>query len=257
MGLKMDNSERIGSGYPHDQQICQDIEEIVKTNETSLRDVLDSFIIYTRRINLTRFIIHYELFKLVKDLPGSFVECGVYRGAGLFTWAKLLEIYCPGDRIRKVIGFDNFRGFEKLSEQDGEEKLENSKKVGGWNAGVYYEELLQHVDLFHRDSFIPRAKRIELVEGDLCKTADEYVRNNQGLRISLLNLDVDVYEPTLAALKAFYPLVVPGGVIILDEYAMTQWPGESKAFEEYFGSNLPKLIKSPLGSAPGAYFIKE
>lgn len=253
----MKDFERTGSAFPHDQEMWVDIEEIVKEHEVPLKDVLESFSIYTRRINLTRFLLHYELFKIAKDLPGCIVECGVYRGAGLLTWAKLVEIFCPGDRIKKVLGFDNFKGFERLATQDGMEKPERSKVVGGWNAGVYYEELLKHIDLFHKDSFIPRSKRIELVEGDLSKTAEQYTKENPGLRISLLHLDVDLYEPTLAALKAFYPLVVPGGVVIFDEYGMTEWPGESQAVEEYFGSKMPKLNKFPFASTPGTYIIKE
>lgn len=252
----MSNFERTGSAFPHDQQVWNEIEEIIANYNVPISDVLESFPIYTRRINLTRFILHYELFKKSQSLPGSIVECGVYRGAGLITWAKLLEIFCPGDRIKKVIGFDNFRGFESLSKEDGEEKPERSKTVGGWNAGKYYDELCKHIDLFHKDSFIPRAKRIELVEGDLCKTADEYVKKNPGLRISLLHLDVDLYEPTLAALKALYPLVVPGGVVIFDEYGMNEWPGESVAVEEYFKENMPKMEKFSLASTPGSYFIK-
>jgi hypothetical protein len=50
--------------------------------------------------------------------------------------------------------------------------------------------------------------------------------------------------------------VVNGGVVILDEYAMTGFPGESKAFDEYFGSSKPTLIKFPYTPTPGGYFIK-
>jgi len=254
---KLAQVERTGSAYPHDRQIWDRIEATVGKHNRPLRDILESFPIYARRINLTRFLVHYELYKIIADLPGCIVECGVYRGAGLLTWAKLLEIFHPGDRIRKVIGFDNFAGFVKLEDKDGSERPDRAKVVGGWNAGPYYSELVDHISVFHDDSFIPRAKRIELVEGDLSKTAARYVEVNPGLRISLLHLDVDLYEPTLAALRAFYPHVVHGGVIIFDEYGMTEWPGESRAVEEYFEGKMPRLRKFPLASTPGAYIIKE
>ena len=76
------------------------------------------------------------------------------------------------------------------------------------------------------------------------------------MRISLLHLDVDLYEPTLAALKAFYPLVVPGGLVVFDEYGLVEWPGESKAAEEYFGDKMPRLEKFPFPSLPGGFFKK-
>ena len=73
------------------------------------------------------------------------------------------------------------------------------------------------------DSYVPRAPRIELVEGSIEKTAPDFISKNSGIRISILNIDMDIYEPTLAALENFYDLVVPGGIIILDEYGIEAW----------------------------------
>lgn len=55
---------------------------------------------------------------------------------------------------------------------------------------------------------IPRFQRVELVKGDVCQTIPEYVAQKPELGISRLHLDMDVYEPTLTALKYLYPLVV-------------------------------------------------
>ncbi len=249
-------SERKGSVYPHDEDISDRLDVIVKEFERPIQDVLESFPVYARRIHLTRFLAHYELYKQVADLPGSIFECGVYRGSGLFTWAKLLEIFHPGDRLRKVIGFDNFEGFVSFHSKDGAEQQDRAKTIGGWNAGDYYPELLKHIDIFHEDSFLPRATRIELVAGDLAQSASKYVSENPGTRISLLHLDVDLYEPTIAALKAFYPLVVEGGLIVLDEYGIKDWPGASQAVEEYFSDQMPRIQKLPYCSSPGGYIVK-
>lgn len=251
------SSQRTGVSYPHDLQIWDRVEQTVAAHERPLRDVLESFPLYTRRVNLTRFLAHYELYKRIANLPGSIVECGVFRGSSLLTWAKLLEIFHAGDRVRKVIGFDNFAGFATINDKDGPEREDRCKTVGGWNSAPYYEELLEHIRIFHDDSFIPRAKRIELVVGDLTETASRYVAENPGLRISLLHLDVDVYEPTLAALQAFYPLVVPGGLIVLDEYGLPDWAGESAAVEEYFRGRMPQIEKLPFASTPGGIIVKK
>lgn len=255
MGKK---EEIVGGSFSHDEEIWNRIENVANEKGMPLKDILESFPIYIRRVNLSRFLVHYELFKMIENVPGNIVECGVYRGSSLLTWAKLLEIFCPGDRVRKIIGFDNFAGFPELVEQDGPEKPSRSKVVGGWDSSPYYEELLKHIDIFHADSFIPRAKRIELVVGDIEKTAYDYVGNNPGMRISLLHMDVDIYKPNKAGLEAFYPLVVPGGVVILDEYAMHEWGGESAAFDEYFADKKKPMLKSfSISSIPTAYFIKE
>jgi hypothetical protein len=85
------------------------LTDTIRTENIPLRDVLESFVLYTRRINITRFLAHYELYKLIQDVPGSIVECGVYQGNSFFSFHKFLEIFHPGDRIRHVIGFDDFK----------------------------------------------------------------------------------------------------------------------------------------------------
>ena len=249
--------QRYGSSTPHDQEMWDRLETAVDKAGHGPADVLESFPVYVRRVNLTRFLAHYELYRKVKSLPGNIVECGVYRGAGLFTWAKLLEIFHAGDRTRRVFGFDNFAGFTRIDEKDGPTYAHCNKVEGGWNAAPFYDELKEHIDLFHADSFLPRARRIVLVEGDLKVSAKEFVEKNPGLRISLLHLDVDLYEPTKAALEAFYPLVVKGGVVVFDEYGLTEWGGESRAAEEYFGAAMPRIRKFEFASLPGGYFVKE
>jgi hypothetical protein len=46
-------------------------------------------------------------------------------------------------------------------------------------------------------------------------------------------------------------------VVILDEYAMPGFPGESRAFEDYFGSSAPILKKFSFTPTPGGYFAKK
>jgi hypothetical protein len=250
------NLERLNTNSEHDLNIWRRITETATDFDRPIHDVLESFPVYIRRINLARFLAHYELYRMVQDLPGYFIECGVFRGDGLFTWAKILETMHPGDRARRVVGFDNMRGFAKFDPEDG--VVAHSKQLGGWNGGDFYEELKRHVDIFHDDSYVPRSKRIHsIVEGDLAVTAQQFVENNPGMRIALLHLDVDLYEPTLAALKAFYPLVVKGGVVVLDEYALPPWEGETRAVEEYFGDDRPTIRTFSFTSTPSGYFIKE
>lgn len=221
-----------------------------------MQDVIENFSVYLRRINFAKFLAHIEIFNKVLGLPGSIVECGVFKGASLLTFAKLIEVHCPGDTLKRVIGFDTFSGFASLNEKDGAPDERRGRIKGGWNSGIFKPALDQMIEILQRDSMVPRFKRIELVEGDITVTAPTYVEKNPGLRISLLHLDLDLYEPTLAALGSLYPLVVPGGIVLLDEYGMETWPGESAAFDEFFGDHRPHLLKFPYISSPGGYFIK-
>lgn len=210
---------------------------------------------FTRRMFFMKSFAHYELFKMVKDLPGDVVECGVYKGSSLFAWASFMETFCHGDRTRYVWGFDHFEGLADRVERDGwSERTGNTSE--GWNSSSFRDTLFELVDLFNSDSFVPKKARVRLVDGDLKETAIRFCEENPGVRISLLHLDVDLYEPTLAALKAFYPRIVPGGAVCLDEWGVKEWPGETEALEEYFGDKMPRIQKFGWASAPGGYFIK-
>ena len=59
---------------------------------------------------LSKLFARYEIFKMVLNLPGDIVDCGVYRGASLFSWGNLIEIFAPHSQ-KVVIGFDTFSGF--------------------------------------------------------------------------------------------------------------------------------------------------
>lgn len=47
-------------------------------------------------------------------VPGVIIECGVFNGGGLFTWAQLANIFEPVNHTRKIIGFDTFQGFPSV-----------------------------------------------------------------------------------------------------------------------------------------------
>lgn len=230
-------------------------QDVLKANIDN-PDIIAQLSTYQRRIFATRAIIHWEVCKLVADLPGDIIECGVFKGESLLTFARYLEMLCPGDRSKRVIGFDDFEGLRDLTEHDSRVAAVGSIE-GGYRATGFYPTLRALIDLFHEDSFVPKKARIELVEGDLRETAKDYVENEPGLRVSLLHLDVDTYEPTLAALEAFYPRLVTGGVVLMDEYALTAFAGETKAVDDYFDGRPPRIHKLPYNSSPGGYFIKE
>jgi len=48
-----------------------------------------------------------------------------------------------------------------------------------------------------------------------------------------VHIDVDLYQPTLAALEYFYPRLAAGGIIVCDDYGSLSFPGAYKAVEEF------------------------
>ena len=80
------------------------------------------------------------------------------------------------------------------------------------------------------------------MEGDIRETVPAFCAEHPELKISLLNIDVDLLEPTRICLEHLYPRVVSGGIVILDDYGA--FPGATKAVDDYFedkGVNIQKL----------------
>jgi len=210
------------------------------------------------RQEISRFLAHYEIFKLALNVPGSIAEVGVFKGASLLSWVHFLSILTPGDTSRKVYGFDNFSGFTSVSDRDlgNGDKDASDIQIGGWNPAEYYPSLLENIERVERGKMLPTSKCVHLIEGDIAETAATFNENYPGTRFALLHLDIDLYEPTLSALQYLYPLVSPGGIVIVDEFALAQW-GASEALDDYFGGKLPMMRKLNHYTNPGGYFVKE
>jgi hypothetical protein len=239
------------------------LQSVLEEEVGNLADVMEYIGIFQSRIWFTKMLQQYELFKMAIDRPGHIVELGVYKGESFFNWARFVEIFNMGERETRVIGFDTFEGFPELHAKDMSasnqaEAGQYAVTRGGFNAGQRaYDRIMKLIDVFEDDHFVPQKKRLEIIKGDICQTVPAYVQEHPGLRIALLHLDCDLYEPTLAGLKHLYPRVVPGGVVVLDEYGQEKFAGESAAFDEYFGDSRPPITKSRLNSNPSAWFIKE
>jgi Macrocin-O-methyltransferase (TylF) len=220
-------------------------------------DAVKIFPILARRQWLKRFLAHVELFKLTLDVPGDIAELGVFRGAGLFTWANLLESYCIGNRTKVVYGFDNWRGFTEVAHQDGERLPEIHKVEGGFSPNLFLEELRDAIAIFDSDRFIPWKARIKLVEGDIQQSVPAFAAANPGVRFSLIHFDCDMYGPTQAALHVLWPLLSRGGLMLFDEYSIPDWPGETRAVDEFLADKPGIALKTlPWNNVPAAYLIK-
>lgn len=196
---------------------------------------IDHFAKYVRRQSIARFLAQYEIFKLTLGVKGSVVECGVHHGSGLMAWAKLSSTLEPYNYRRKIIGFDTFEGFPAVHAKDG-----GSDNV---RTGMFKEdydtfaELKTCVAEYDANRFINQIDKVELVRGDAIKTIPDYLAANQHLLISLLYLDFDIYEPTVAALTHLLPRIPRGGIIAFDEINNANWPGETRALLEKFDLN--------------------
>jgi Macrocin-O-methyltransferase (TylF) len=212
-----------------EQAVGPAIAGIFESSSDSTEAKLECFPKYARRQQLKRFLSMYELFKLALPIKGSVIECGVFRGFGLMSWAKLSTILEPENLTRRIYGFDTFDGFPNLGAKD--ENRHTQTHAGDLRASSY-DELQELIALYDKDRFLGHIPKVYLIKGDIGTTAPKFVEDNPHLLISLLYIDCDLYEPTKAALRHFLPRMPRGAVIAFDELDNPQWPGETVAMIE-------------------------
>lgn len=221
-----------------EQQVGQNIERIFSASPDSVEVKLENFPKYVRRQHLKRFLVMYEVFKLILPVKGSVVECGVFKGFGVMSWAKLSTMLEPENLTRRIYGFDTFEGFPSISEKDSNPVLNPAE--GDLYAGSY-DELQDLIEEYDRDRFLNHIDKVHLIKGDVRRTVPRFVEEHPHLVVSLLFLDMDLYEPTKTALEYFVPRMPKGAVIAFDELDNPMWPGETIALLESLGINQLKL----------------
>ena len=170
-------------------------------------------------LETSQMICHWELYRMIQDVQGAIVECGVFQGRTLRRWAHFREI---SQESRQIIGFDTFDKFPEADTEDAEARLRFVERMGDKSLSV--EEIKE---LLRKDGC---DYGLTLLQGDICQTVPEFTKRNY-LTIALLNLDVDLYKPTKVALEYLYPLLSEGGLLLCDDYGI--FPGATRAIEEY------------------------
>jgi hypothetical protein len=171
---------------------------------------------------LAKLLAHYELYRAIGDLPGAVVELGVYKGASLVrfaTFRSLLET----PYSRPIIGFDAFGAFPRggVAGEADQAFIDKFEAAGGEGiARPTLEALLAEKGFTD----------IELVEGDVFDTLPAFLGERPALKVALLHLDLDVYEPTVFALEQLLPRMVGGGLVAFDDYGLVE--GATRAADE-------------------------
>jgi O-methyltransferase len=154
-------------------------------------------------------------------VSGDLVECGVWRGGSMMAAAQALAL--DGDTHRHLYLYDTY---EKMP--PGTEADRNFYGTAGTGGGVTAS--LQEVRANVLATGYPK-EQIHFVKG----MVEETIPKVMPLQICLLRLDTDFYESTKHELRHLFPLLQPGGVLIIDDYG--HWKGSGEATDEYFREN--------------------
>lgn len=167
-----------------------------------------------------------------------------------FTQLAAFREFFGATSTTKLVAFDTFTSFPEANHEL--DKGPVSKFLNAAGSSCISARQLKSVLEFKGQS-----KNVDIVEGNCLKSIPEYVKEHPELRISLLSVDMDTYESTQIILEHFFSRVVPGGIVVFDDYSRV--PGETLAVEEFFQKNPNlkfKLKKSPFCYA-SSYFVKE
>lgn len=176
---------------------------------------------------------------LKRDIPGDFVECGVWRGGSAMLIALMLKDRSISER--KIYLYDTFEGMSEASEFDidfdnqaATRLLIESEKDSDSKIWCVADEEDVRNNMLSTGYLM---EKLVFIKG---KVEDTLISKPLPKSISLLRLDTDWYESTKIELEVLFPLVSENGVLILDDYG--HWQGAKKAVDEYFENNKISLL---------------
>jgi hypothetical protein len=180
----------------------------------------------------------YALLEAVRHIttsgvPGSIVECGVWKGGSMMAAALMLGELERADRDLYL--FDTFDGMPRPKAIDATFEGEPASDIfealkTGDDSSAYCRAQFQEVHDALVSTGYPQ-ERISMIKGKV----EETIPGSAPDSIALLRLDTDWYESTRHELEHLFPRLSPGGVLIIDDYG--HWQGCKRAVDEYFGKN--------------------
>lgn len=218
------------------------LRKLFKDRPFSDELLLTNFGLFSRASALAKTFFLHEAYTKIKKIPGDIYVFGVWLGQDVVLFESLRAMIEPYNASRKIVGFDTFEGYENITEKD---KVSDVIKTDGYTTERSYQKYLEDLLAYHRrENTMGHAVTHKLVQGDVTKTAKEYVKENPASMIALAYFDMALYEPTIAALNAINDRLMPGSVIVLDELNDPRYPGETVAFREWIKNRPYEILRS-------------
>jgi hypothetical protein len=186
-------------------------------------------------IMAARYVTQYEI-------PGAIVECGVWRGGSMHAIARTLD--AAGAHERDLYLFDTYEGMTAPGPRDrrgdgrtAADLMASYEKT----SRVWAYASLEDVQEGFAQVPYPQ-ERVHFVKGPVEQT----IPGEAPERIAVLRLDTDWYESTAHELTHLYDRLVPGGVLLLDDYGW--WQGSREAVDEFMARTGAPLYLARTGS---------
>ena len=180
-------------------------------------------------ITATRYVHRFQV-------PGSVVECGVWRGGSMHAVARTLTAL--GAQDRDLYLYDTFEGMTEPGDKDrrhdgkpAAQILDGTDKT----ARVWAVASLEDVQAGFATVPYP-SERVHYVKGPIEQTIPAQMPD----QIAILRLDTDWYESTAHEFEHLYPRLVSGGVLMIDDYGF--WKGSREATDEFMERTGERLL---------------
>jgi O-methyltransferase len=172
---------------------------------------------------LTRYARH------ARNLPGNYAEFGTYRGG--CAWMILSTAGLQA--TRRLHLFDTFSGIpdDKLTEDEREAGF--GGRLGDTSAD-YVRKLLEPWDP------IP-----QLWPGDVFDTMPAADTGD----LAFVHLDLNAAAPTGHVLEHVYDRVIPGGIVVFDDYGWSEYDDQRDVIDDYLQDRPEVLVALPTGQA--------
>ena len=216
----------------------------MKKNSISIWEVENIFYQKSNISRIGKLIYHYEIYNIIKNLPGDILEFGVFKGSSLIrfmTFRSILE----NNYSRKIYGFDTFNKFPSQKRKDDKKLRKNFTKDAG---NPITKKKLNEILLDKK------FENFELIEGDVLKTLDKFLKKNPNLKISLLHLDMDVYNSTKFVINKLKDKIVKKGIILVDDYGTVE--GATKVIDNFLVKNKKLELKKLSFYKVPSYIVK-
>lgn len=184
-----------------------------------------------------RFFQLLEMLKLTRGLNGALLEAGCFRGLASNLICQTLREEDPEFKGKRYFMVDSFEGLSPPGEEDGAFSMQRYSE--GAFRGTSLKRCRQTMAEF------PQAR---IIKGWIPEVFEQLPDQ----RYRFVHVDVDIFHPTLHCLGYFYPRLVKGGMIVIDDYGpwpLGNWPGCSKAVQQFCREHDVPFAKLDTGNA--------
>lgn len=202
--------------------------------DSSFMEIYDKCRPYTMTSPERLYSLYQSVIYVIKNqIPGDFVECGVWKGGSSMLIAYTLTAF--GENNRKIWMYDTYEGMSEPEEIDKDftgkpASIQLNESDKGISHSVWCYSSLDEVKANMSLTGYPM-ENIVFVEGKV----EDTIPGKKPIDISLLRLDTDWYSSTMHELVHLYSILYKNGILIIDDFG--HWEGAKKAVLEYFEKN--------------------